>query len=205
MKKMRSLFRKTYDKGKVTVHNEITPGKEWALEQDSIATEKIDGSACMVSNGQLYARYDFKKGKKNLPEGSIPCQPEADWFTGHFPHWIPIDVENSSSQSQYKWQIEAWKNSGELEDGTYEAVGPHFQSNPHGHKKDILIKHGSIIIDKSKFGEKLDFDSIKKFLEENEVEGIVFHKKADTKDPDDMCKITRRDFGIEWNKKINKR
>lgn len=200
MKKMKPLFVKTYDKGKVTIHNEITPGKEWALEEGAVATEKIDGSACMILDGKLYARYDFKSNKKNLPEGAIPCQLEADPLTGHFPHWVPVH-----DQPEYKWQREALGNSVILEDGSYEAVGPHFQSNPHEYEKDILIRHGWFVIGRSMFGEKMNFDSIREFLENNEVEGIVFYKSINSNDPEDMCKVTRRDFGIPWGNKVSKR
>ena len=53
---------------------------------------------------------------------------------------------------------------------------------------DILIKHG---IDTIKV-ERI-FNGIKKYLEENYIESIVFWKDGEPK-----CKIKRSDFGFDW-------
>ena len=39
-------------------------------------------------------------------------------------------------------------------------------------------------------------ETIKKYLEENNIEGLVFWKDGEPK-----CKIKRTDFGFEWNGK----
>lgn len=73
-------------------------------------------------------------------------------------------------------------------DGTYEAIGPHFQGNPYNLTEDILVKHGENIVDV-----KRDFMSISEWLNEHLVEGLVFWFNGEP-----VCKIKRTDFGYEW-------
>ena len=77
-------------------------------------------------------------------------------------------------------------------DGTYEAIGKHFNGNPYGFAKcDMLIKHGQDIIPNSEL--ERSFEGIKRYLNENYIEGIVFWK-----DGEPQCKIKRTDFGFDW-------
>ncbi len=75
-----------------------------------------------------------------------------------------------------------------LEDGTYEAIGPHFQGNPYKMETDMLVRHGlvKLTVDRS-------FDGLHDYLKDNEIEGIVFWKDGEPK-----CKIKRSDFGFKW-------
>lgn len=73
-------------------------------------------------------------------------------------------------------------------DGTYEAVGEHFNRNPYNLNYDDLIPHGRNIVEIDR-----TFEGIKKYLSEHEIEGIVFWK-----DGIPQCKIKRSDFGYEW-------
>lgn len=86
--------------------------------------------------------------------------------------WVKIDENNSSD----KWFVEAyyvtsmWTNQGcKLPDGTYEAVGKHFQGNPYYDDYDSLIRHGNNIVEVER-----TFEGIKKYLSEHEIEGLVF-------------------------------
>lgn len=187
MKKIPTLFERVYKNHKVVgITENIHPGMEWVLNGEGHATVKIDGSCCAIINGEFYKRYDAKKGKKP-PIGAIPCC-DPDPVTGHHPHWVKCDNENPSD----KWFIEAFKNAieqyGTLIDGTYEAIGPHFQGNPYRLDWDILEKHGKEYIEVPR-----TFDGIKKYLEEIPIEGIVFWK-----DGEPQCKIKRSDFGFDW-------
>ena len=89
-----------------------------------------------------------------------------------------------------KWFYAAYDNSDNLSDGTYEAVGPHFQRNPYHFEKDKLIRHGEDVIDVER-----TFEGIREYLENHYMEGIVFWK-----DGEPRCKIKRKDFGFDWNK-----
>lgn len=123
------------------------------------------------------------KQGKTAPVNAIPCC-EPDPVTGHHPHWVPVDSDNPAD----KWFVEAYKNTPQesIYDGTYEALGPHFQGNPYNLDKDVLQRHGTIQLDVPR-----TFEGIKKYLYENEIEGIIFWLNGEAK-----CKIKRSDFGF---------
>lgn len=186
MKKIPTLFTRVYENHKIVgIKDEITPGCELAFYQ-GVATIKIDGSCCAVIDGKFYKRYDAKKGK-NPPVGAIPCC-DPDPVTGHWPRWVEVDPSNPND----RWFVEAFNNSRkmgmDLENGTYEAIGPHFQGNPYELNNDILVKHGTMVV-----AVRRDFESISQWLNDNAVEGLVFWL-----DGEPVCKIKRTDFGYEW-------
>ena len=97
MKKIPTLFERVYESHKVVgILPKVTEGMEWVLTGEGIATVKWDGSCCAIINGELYKRYDAKKGKKP-PEGAIPCC-DPDPVTGHWPHWVKCDKNNPSDR-----------------------------------------------------------------------------------------------------------
>lgn len=188
MKKIPTLFaRKSDGNGKLWATEAVTPGLEWVLAGEGEATEKVDGSACAIIGGEFYRRYDanVRKGRKP-PIGGIPCQPEPDPVTGHWPFWvkvyrgIPSDAHFVSAYDNTPWC---------REDGTYEAVGLHFQNNPYGLDADFLERHGRIKIKDF----PRDYHGMMEYLDAHEIEGVVFWK-----DGEPRCKIKRSDFGMEW-------
>lgn len=184
MKKIPTLFERAYENHRIVdIKPNVTPGYEWVLEGKGTATEKLDGSCTAIINGEFYKRYDAKKGKK-APEGAIPCC-EPDLITGHHPHWVKVD----KNKPEDKWFVAAYENTpiAILTDGTFEAIGEHFQGNPYG-CCDILCRHGQIKIDVPR-----TFEGIKQYLTDNNIEGIVFWLDGEPK-----CKIKRSDFGLKW-------
>ena len=184
MKKIPTVFKRAYENRKIVdILDEITPGCEEAFK-NGVATIKIDGSCCAIIDGIFYKRFDAKKGRK-IPEGAIPCC-EPDPITGHHPHWVKVD----ENKPEDKWFVEAIKNQPYFipEDGTYEAVGPHFQGNPYDLEQDEIVKHGifNINIDRT-------FESVREYLKNNNFEGLVFWLNGEP-----VCKIKRSDFGYEW-------
>lgn len=191
MKKIPTLFERVYENHKVVgITEKVTPGMEWVFLGDGVATVKIDGSCCAIINGEFYKRYDCKK-ERTPPDGFIPCC-EPDKVTGHYPGWVKCNRDNPSD----KWFWVAYDYSmldclSELQDGTYEAIGKHFQGNPYSKDYDVLIPHG-----RQEIGVERTFEGIKQYLSQNYIEGIVFWKDREPK-----CKIKRSDFGFEWNGK----
>jgi hypothetical protein len=192
MKKISTLFKKDpNDLGKVI--NEINPENAWVFEDGVKATRKFDGTACAIIEGQLYKRYDVKKGKE-VPVGAIPCQ-EPDAITGHWPHWVKCDRNNPGDKYHFEGFERYFTVGGILRllkdnlfDGTYELCGPKIQGNPEKLDFHILFLHGNHHISIDDFG----FDFIKEYLKFKDIEGIVFHH------PDGrMCKIRKTDFGIK--------
>ena len=186
MKKIPTLFKRVFDEKTnkiVKVLPEVTPGMEWVLAGEGIATIKVDGSCCAIIDGVFYKRYDAKNGKP-VPDGAIKCQEEADPITGHLPCWVKVNPDDPAD----KWFMKAYNYAVTAGDGTYEAIGQHFQGNPYNLRCDTLAKHGISVIDVPR-----SYDGIREYLETHNIEGIVFWKAGEPK-----CKIKRSDFGFKW-------
>lgn len=187
MKKIPTLFERVYHDHKViNILPNVMPEMEWVLKGEGVATVKIDGSCCAIIDGKFYKRYDAKKGKP-IPNGAIKCQEVADLVTGHLPCWVKCDRNNPAD----KWFWSAYDNGNNYSDGTYEAIGPKFQGNPYNLTNNVLVKHGTEIVEVER-----TFDGIRKYLLENNIEGLVFWKDGEPK-----CKIKRSDFGFSWNER----
>lgn len=190
MKKMPTLFEREFaNHCVVRVLPNVTPGCEWVLAGEGIATEKLDGTCTLFKDGHIWRRYDAKNGKP-IPKGAVLCQPEADAVTGHLPCWLPVDENNHAD----KWHVLAYKkqvaDGFEFEEGqTYELCGTHFQTNPYNISGDVYYKHGARVLS----GVPRTYEGINQYLAEHEIEGIVFHRGNG-----ELCKIKRSDFGYSW-------
>lgn len=195
MKKIPTLFERVFENHKVVEVKPITAsGLCGEAFTRGIATIKLDGSCCAIICGELYKRYDAKKGKP-IPEGAIKCQENADAITGHLPCWVKCDKDNPAD----KWFFEALKNCVFCENNvqingditTFEAVGKHFNGNPYNLDEDRLYRHGCYIAEVER-----TFEGVKKWLKQHNQEGLVFWL-----DGKPICKIKRSDFGFEWGKR----
>lgn len=205
MKKIPTLFKREFENHKVVgVLPEFTDMKCMAAFYFGKPTVKYDGSCCAIIDGVFYKRYDAKKGKP-IPEDAIKCRELPDPITGHMPCWVPVHDNDPAD----KWFNAAFDKATEeseesLGDGTYEAIGPHFQGNPYGLSKDTLIRHGIVrmgdftpvmygdaLMNKDRMQEALDYT--KEYIEHLAAEGLVFWL-----DGEPVCKIKRSDFGFDW-------
>ena len=180
MKKIISLFKRDYEKTK-KVFNEVTPGAGWVIEGEGKATRKWDGTCCLVKDGELYKRYELRKGKE-YPFGFIPAQ-DPDPVTGECPGWVKVDPNNPEN----KWHLEAWKRDQvKTPDGTYELCGPKVNGNNDNLLFHVLIPHGRDTLRDV----PTDFDGLRTYLNLAPIiEGIVWHH------PDGrMVKIKKKDF-----------
>lgn len=189
MRKISTLFKK--DPNNLSkVLEEFDPENLWVFDEGVKATRKFDGTACAIIDGLLYKRYDVKKGKQApnvLGWVSIPCQ-EPDKVTGHWPHWVYVNQNDSSN----KWLIEALNKQEIRPDGTYELCGPKINGNKDKFESHTLVPHGKEIIHINYSTLTLGYMA-NCFNAHDKIEGIVFHH------PDGrMCKIRRRDFGFKW-------
>ena len=184
MKKMPTLFERDWNGDRSRVTRQVNPLAQWVIDGEGVATQKHDGSACLLKDGELFCRFDAKKGKKP-PVNFVPAQEAPDAETSHWPGWVP-----AGNSPQYQWQRKAFEFSKETAlldgDGTYEACGPHFQGNPEGWANDALIKHGCVVIGDT----PRTFSELAEFFKGRNIEGIVWHH------PDGrMAKIKASDFG----------
>ena len=184
MQKVITLFRRDY-KETMLVYDELSEGAEWVVQGEGRATEKIDGTSCLIRDGKLYKRYDAKRGKQ--PPANFEPSQEPDLVTGHWPGWVPI----SESDSGDKWHREAWDNGGnKLPNGTYELVGPKVQGNRYKLNEHRFRLHGDVALENV----PTNFTDLRDYLECHlNYEGVVWHH------PDGrLVKIKRRDFGFRW-------
>jgi hypothetical protein len=185
MRKMPCLFvREFHSDRSFTITEHVTPGCEWVLSGEGVATIKRDGTACAVIGGKLFKRYDVKRGKA-VPPGAIACS-EPDDVTGHWPHWIAVGDEPASV-----WHRAAFSD-GDFDDGTYELCGPKLQGNPEGLASHFLIRHGTEVVDAPR-----SFAELRDYVVGRHHEGLVFWREpGNVAAP--MCKIRRADFGFAW-------
>lgn len=182
MRKIISLFKRDYE-GTRLVYDEVVPGAEWVLSGEGVATQKHDGTCCLVRGGRLYKRYELKRGRQ-APAGFEAAQ-EADPVTGDIPGWVPV-----GEGAEDRWHRAAWDalTDGPPPDGTYELIGPKVQGNPEDVWTHLLVRHGCAPLEDA----PRDFEGLKAYLAETPIEGIVWHH------PDGrMVKIKARDFGIK--------
>lgn len=157
---------------------------DWVVKGEGTATIKWDGTSVMIKDGVMFKRYDAKHGKVP-PLGFEPAEEFPDPITGHWPGWLKV----SETAPEDKYHRAAFRD--DLEDGTYELVGPKVQGNLYDHDEHTLIRHGADIVDVDR-----TFQGILTWLENHEHEGLVFHH------PDGrMAKIRRKDFGLPWGRK----
>ena len=184
MKKIETLFKKDLNNLAI-VTKEYSDKAKFVLDGNYKAYQKLDGTACAIINGELYKRYDAKKGK-NIPFGAIPCQ-EADLITGHHPHWVKVYKDNPAD----KYHNEALEMAKDIyfTDGTYELIGEKIQGNPEKLDGHYLFSHKSIEL----ILEDVSYDYLKTLLSFKNIEGIVFHSTIS----DEMLKIRKTDFGFK--------
>lgn len=189
MKKIQTIFERDWNTKKKLVIDKWVEGCEWVRDGEGYATQKFDGTPVLVAaNDKIFKRVDMKG--KALPDGAFLAQEWPDKETGYWPAWVPCDKANP----QDKYFFEGYEKEKELHtvvlEGTYELIGPKINGNPENWPYHGLVEHGSV-----NFGiGPRTFDTIKKYLEEMPVEGLVFYTWDRTK----LAKIKRRDYGIEW-------
>jgi len=183
MKKVPTLFERDWNGDRSRVTPEIHPGCEWVSAGEGIATQKLDGTCCMVRDNAFFKRRELRRGEAK------PAQfEEADFDeeTGKTVGWVPV-----SDGPEDRYHREAWTGADRWPDGAYELIGPKVQGNPEKQQFHLLIRHGDGLA-----GEIADvprsFDGLRDWLATKDIEGVVFHH------PDGrMAKIKGRDFGIK--------
>lgn len=175
MKKIKTLF--VRDEKTFRVIDSVQDGCEWVLSGEGIATRKWDGTCCLIKDGKLYKRYDGSKSKV-LPSDFIP----AEGAESHWLGWRPV-----GDGPEDKWHNEAIKNCriSEMENGTYELLGPSINRNPDAAESHILIKHGYETYDNV----PRTYEGLRLWFVGKNIEGIVFHNTDGR-----MVKIKAKDF-----------
>jgi hypothetical protein len=159
-----------------------------------LPTRQLDGTCCLVDDGDLFRRHEvrFDKKKNRLreaPEGFVEL--ERDEETGARVGWVAV-----GNGPEDRWHREAWEAAqvaGCPADGTYELVGPQINGNPEGCAANILVAHDVCgdLLDPDDLPPR-DYDGLRSWLTTHDVEGVVWHHPYGG-----MGKIKGRDFGID--------
>ncbi|MEE8423872.1 MAG: DUF5565 family protein [Thermodesulfobacteriota bacterium] len=179
MRKMPTIFVRNHENmGEIL--NEQHHECEWVFSGEGVAKRKYDGTCCKVESGTLWKRREVKPGKK-IPAGFV--EEQLDLNTGKRVGWMPV---KKPADKQDKYHCEAFNGQ---KDGTYELIGPKIQGNPEGIDRHVLVAHA-----KAEIFEDCprDFDGLKKWLANHDIEGIVFHHSDGR-----MAKIKKRDFALK--------
>lgn len=184
MRKIPTLLQRDPDDMR-RVLDEITPGCEWVMAGEGVATRKYDGTCVSFDGDDWWARREVKPGK-TPPEGWHQIG-EADPATGKRVGWEPID---QSGFAQWHAEVIAAHPARKWNPGTYELLGPKVNGNPEGHVFHVLQRHAA-----AELWPLLDHPesiAVVRYAVRalpSDWEGIVWHH------PDGrMCKIKRRDF-----------
>lgn len=102
-------------------------------------------------------------------------------------NWTPV-----GDGPEDQWHREAPLT--DLEDGTYELIGPKVQGNPEGATTHHLVKHGAV----AERNKVRTYAALLQYLPSVDIEGIVWHH-ADGR----MAKIKTRDFGLKRGEHAN--
>lgn len=190
---------------------QVKPGCEWVLNGKASMYGKIDGTCVGVFGSELYRRRTVDVSRIPVTQfdewreliGSVHTFLDApkDWMPAQrlprpnlkWPGWIKVERGNP----QHKWIVRAFHNTDPTFDGTYEAIGPKIQGNPHCVNTHCLVSHGRPFITRTFKG---GYDDIIDQLEAlDQFEGFIF-----VRGDHQMAKVKRTDFGLEWptNKKL---
>lgn len=176
MQKIVSLFKRDFDNRSCPAYNEIEDGAEWVSKGEGVATQKLDGTACLIKDGIFYKRLKLKEG--NSREGWIHWSFDPDQKSGH--GWAPV---GEGPEDHMHTEV----NTTGYEDGTYELVGPRIGKNHEKVESIKLIKHGSISLECPR-----TFNEAKEWFNDKDIEGVVWHHEDGR-----MIKVKKSDFGMK--------
>ena len=189
MKKIPTIFERDWDNNPGLVLDKPNPDAQWVFDGEGQATVKVDGTCCLVKDGKLYKRQEFKslveaQNGGKVPEDAIMCQ--YDVATDSAFMFVPVGWGPEDKRHVAAFFPECHP------DGTYELCGPKIQGNREGYNVPTLVRHGST----HAAHVPRTFDGLKAYFANGgntmNIEGIVWHH------PDGrMAKIKLRDFGLK--------
>jgi hypothetical protein len=190
MKKIPSLFARNHETNGL-VRDEVTPGCEWVLAGEGVATRKYDGACCMFRAGVYFKRRTLRLGDRPPPD--FEPATEFDPITGLQQGWVPVSA--AGPEDQYFRQALAALQATPP-DGTYELCGPMILGNPDKFPNLVLVPHGKEILADC----PRDFRGLMDYLRGRDIEGVVWHH------PDGrMAKLKGTDFGRSNGRPKNRR
>jgi hypothetical protein len=181
MHKIPTIFERDWDGDRSRVLDIPAAGCGWVFAGEGVATQKFDGTCCLVRDGKLYKRREVKPGQDE-PPGIFVQHDEA---TGKTILWVEV-----GDGPEYRWHRAAFELRDDWPDGTYELLGPKVQGGIEGLSSHVLWKHKQT----PRVDAPRTFSELAEWFDADEgrfIEGVVWHH------PDGrMAKIKGRDFGL---------
>lgn len=177
MQKIPTLFARDFPANPRYVTRQLTPGCEWVMAGEGVATRKYDGTCVMYDGARWWARREVKPGRP-APQGFM--ESECDETTGKTVGWEPADQSGFAKYLDEAKGEELWAAL------TFELCGPKVNGNPEGYDHHVLVPHALAEVLKDV---PRDFDGLATWLHAHPFEGIVFHHSDGR-----MAKIKARDF-----------
>lgn len=182
MKKIQTIFERDWSGDRSRVTPTRNPAAAWVFHGEGVATQKLDGTSCMIRDGVLLKRRELKAG---LPEPDGFISEGTDGETGKTVGWVP---RGSGRDDVY--HAEAFDRLLQRVNGTYELIGPMVQGNPEHASVHLLVPHNDPTLVIS--GVPRDYTELAAWFAGKDIEGIVWRH------PDGrMGKIKMRDFGLK--------
>jgi len=185
MQKIPTLFKRGPDH---KVIDEVTPGCEWVLAGEGVATEKLDGTNVRITirSGE-WVRLEKRRNPSTLQRSSGI---KDGWY---------VDANPDDRGDRWIYEAMAETPLASWPDGEHpcEAIGPKIQGNPLGLEKHVCVRFEDMALFYSSWSEGYSFDQLREivlhldssYAPGHPAEGIVFHH-ADGR----MAKIKRKDF-----------
>lgn len=180
MEKIPTLFLRNSENMKLVTH-EVNPDAAWVLEGYGTPTVKRDGTNVRVTVRDGHVVYAEKRRNPTREEKAQGAEP------GY------VDIDERDPANQHILSAITHTNYIGWPDGAYscEALGPKIQGGVESSTPILypFILHPILIAENPR-----TWDTIKAYLERNEIEGIVWHDLPLNR----YTKIKRRDFGLAW-------
>lgn len=182
MKKIPTLFvRDPQNMSRVT--REVTPGCEWVMAGEGVATRKWDGTNVRVTvAGGNFVKLEKRRNptREQKVAGAEPGYVDAEPADPSDKHiFAAVDATELKS-----WPDGAWP---------CEALGPKIQGGADGVTPSLVAFSLPTFRQAMGFPTPRDFDYLADYLRKAKIEGLVFHHQDGR-----MAKIKRRDFGHIW-------
>jgi hypothetical protein len=181
MDKIPTLFLRD-PKNMQLVTREVNPDAAWVLEGHGTPTVKKDGTNIRVTieNGQCtHVEKRRNPTRTEKAEGAEPGYVDASRNDPSDKHiFAAVDAHHFIN-----WPEGAW---------SCEALGPKIQG---GVESNVPYLYPfSIVPEYILIAGLCTFESIREYLEDHDIEGIVWHDRVHNR----FAKIKRRDFGLQW-------
>lgn len=198
MRKIPTLFVRDWEGDRSRVLDIVTPGCEWVIQGEGIATRKYDGTCCLIRDGKLYKRHEVRGGKDTPTDFELVEETTDPDGKVKLVGWVPVGEgpeDRWHREALDEWRVLSETIGSEMdpprifEDGTYELLGPKIQGNPEGFPVHALLAHADA---EQLWNAPCDYAGLKDFLADWEIEGIVWHHEDGR-----MAKIKGKDFGLK--------